>query len=259
MSEATTASNPQAGSVSTPPTSVQVNAPPASKYPAPATVSKRVQMAKRLFRRAERWGLIPSSPLVDLKAGSQSNPKRFAYVSVETTRAVLDACPDPTWRVLVALCRFAGPRCPSEVAELKWGDVNWEKSVLVVRSPKNAAHEAHAFRMVPIVPELQDELQAAYDAADEGTLRVVPWLRSGTNPRTHLLRIIERAGVTAWPRLYQNLRASCENDWVEKYPAHVAGAWIGHSPTVQAKHYLHVRDAHFEAATKRALKNAPCQ
>jgi len=48
------------------------------------------------------------------------------------------------------------------------------------------------------------------------------------------------------PRGFQNLRASCETDWVEQYPAHVVAKWLGHSPKVAAQHYLMSRDHHFE-------------
>ena len=47
-------------------------------------------------------------------------------------------------------------------------------------------------------------------------------------------------------RLLQNLRASCETDWVEKYPAHVVAPWLGYSPKVAAQHYLMSRAHHFE-------------
>ena len=40
--------------------------------------------------------------------------------------------------------------------------------------------------------------------------------------------------------------ASCETDWVERYPAHVVAKWLGHSPKVAAQHYLMSREHHFE-------------
>jgi hypothetical protein len=70
--------------------------------------------------------------------------------------------------------------------------------------------------------------------------------RKGVNLRTNLELIIETAGHEPWPRLLQNLRASCETDWVERYPAHVVAKWLGHSPKVAAQHYLMSREDHFE-------------
>jgi integrase len=46
-----------------------------------------------------------------------------------------------------------GLRCPSEIAALRWGDVNWKRGRLMVRSVKTEGHEGHAVRVVPIAPE----------------------------------------------------------------------------------------------------------
>jgi hypothetical protein len=70
--------------------------------------------------------------------------------------------------------------------------------------------------------------------------------RKSVNLCTHLERIIAKAGHKCWPRLFQNLRASCETDWVERYPAHAVAKWLGHSPKVAAEHYLMSREYHFE-------------
>ena len=216
---------------------------------APATVAKRVHIAKSVFRKAVRWGLIESSPFADLRAGSQSNPDKAFYVTPESINAILGACPDERWRAVVALSRFAGLRCPSEVAGLRWGDVNWARGRLTVRSPKTAGHEGHAVRVVPIAPELRPILLALFDEAEAGCEAVVPLFSSpGANLRTTLTKIIERAGVKPWPRLFQNMRASCATDWVERFPAHVVAGWLGHSPLIAAQHYLQTRDAHFELA-----------
>lgn len=214
---------------------------------APATVAKRTMVAKQIFGKAVRWGMIASSPFADLRAGSQSNPDRAFYVDAKSIAAILEACPDAEWRAIVALTRFAALRCPSELIALRWGDVNWEKSVLMVRSPKTAHHEGHAVRAVPISPELRPVLQDLFDRAEPGTEAVVPRLRDPKlNLRTQFARIIAKAGVAPWPRLFHNLRASCLTDWVEKAPSHAVAKWAGHSPLIGAQHYLQVRDAHFE-------------
>lgn len=220
-----------------------------TKRLAPATVAKRTIIAKSIFRKAMRWGLIASSPFADLRAGSQSNPERAYYVDAESIRAILEACPDDQWRAVVALSRFAGLRCPSEIVALRWGDVNWERGRLMVRSPKTAGHEGHAVRVVPIAPELRPILQDLFDRAEVGVDAVVPRLRDpAMNLRTTFGKIIAKAGVKPWPRLFHNMRASCATDWVERFPAHVVAGWLGHSPLIAARHYLQTRDAHFNLA-----------
>ena len=221
-----------------------------AKALAPATVSKRVHVAKAVFRKAVKWGLIPTNPFADLRTGSQSNPDRAFYVTPESVTAIMAACPDDQWRAIVALSRYAGLRCPSEIVVLRWGDVNWERGRLTVRSPKTAGHEGHAVRVVPIAPELRPILLTLFEQAEPGTEAVVPRLRDPkVNLRTTFYKIIAKAGATPWPRLFHNMRASCATDWVERFPAHVVAGWLGHSPLIAARHYLQTRDAHFDMAT----------
>jgi len=173
---------------------------------APATVAKRVHVAKQVFGKAVAWGWLEKSPFAALRAGSQANPARAAYVSRETLEAVLDACPGVEWRLVFALPRLAGLRCPSEVGGLAWGDVDFANGRLTVRSPKTEHHGGgHAVRLVPIVPRLREILADAFDAAAPGERLVVPMAgRPGANLRTTAEKIIARASVEAWPRLFQN-------------------------------------------------------
>jgi hypothetical protein len=54
--------------------------------------------------------------------------------------------------------------------------------------------------------------------------------------------------VAAWPKLFQNLRASRTTELAAEYPAHVAAYWLGHSTLVASKHYWQVTDADYERA-----------
>lgn len=77
------------------------------------------------------------------------------------------------------------------------------------------------------------------------------------NLRTTFTKIIEKAGHKAWPRLFHNLRASCGTDWADRVPVHSVAAWLGHSPTISAKHYLQSRDAHLDLVTGRGAATNP--
>ena len=215
---------------------------------AKATIAKRVTLAKQLFRAALRWGMLVRSPFGGLRPGSQANPARAHYVSLRVIRDVLHSCPSIEWKLLVALARLGGLRCPSEVGALTWDHINWEKGRLMVLAPKTEHHGGeHAVRVVPICPELRSVLAEGFDRAAPGATFVVPMsARPGVNFGTHLRRIILKAGHKPWARLLQNLRASCETDWVERYPAHAVAKWLGHSPKVAAEHYLMSREHHFE-------------
>lgn len=70
-------------------------------------------------------------------------------------------------------------------------------------------------------------------------------------------KIIEKAGHKAWPRLLHNLRASCGTDWADRVPVHSVAAWLAHSPTISAKHYLQSRGARLDLVTGRGAAANP--
>jgi integrase len=103
---------------------------------AEATISKRVKTARQIFRQGVRWKMLAENPFADVKAGSQTNKARMFFVSRGDAQRVLDACPDAQSKLLFALSRYGGLRCPSEHLRLKWADVDWEKNRILVHSQR---------------------------------------------------------------------------------------------------------------------------
>lgn len=216
-----------------------------------ATVSKRVQSARLLFRRAVKWGMIPESPFAELKAGSQANPERQRFVDRATIVKVLAACPDSEWRLIVGLSRFAGLRCPSEHLALTWQDWSMEAGALTVRAPKT-----NSVRVVPVCPELAELLQAAYDDAEVGaTSMIARYREANCNLRTKLYRILGQAGVEPWPRLFHSLRASRQSEWSAKHPLADVCKWMGNTPEVAARHYLMASGESFDAVVRGGMES----
>ncbi len=215
------------------------------------TVRRRCGIAKQFFKAAVRHRLIGQNPFVDLVAAIRRNDKRYYFITQEEARKVLEACPDNEWRLLFALSRYGGLRCPSEHLRLRWGDVDWEKSRITIHSSKTEHHIGGASRQIPIFPELRPYFEQAWDEATPGTDWVITRYRdSNVNLRSRLLDIIWKAGLKEWTKLFQDLRSTWETELAESYPMHVVCAWIGNSAAVAAKHYLQVTDEHFtQAAT----------
>ena len=125
------------------------------------------------------------------------------------------------------------------------------------RAPAGEHHEGHEARLVPIFPELLPYLREAFEQAEPGAECCITRYRGGAvNLRTHLQRIIKRAGLEPWPKLWQNLRSTRETELADQFPAHVASAWIGNSVAVAVKHYLQVTEDHFAKAAQDAAQNA---
>ncbi len=213
------------------------------------TVRRICGRARQYFRAAIRRELVHRNPFDGIKCAVGANPDRQYFVSRVVSEKVLAACPDAQWRLIFALSRYAGMRCPSEHLALRWGDVDWANSRMTVRSPKTEHYEGKASRLVPIFPELYPHLREAFEAAEPGTEYVVTCCRDGSvNLRTQLERIIRRAGLQPWPKLFHNLRATRETELAETNPLYVVCAWIGNSTAIAAKHYLQVTDEHFDRA-----------
>ena len=157
--------------------------------------------------------------------------------------------------MLFALGRYGGLRCPSEHLSLRWGDVDWEHDRITVRSPKTEHHAGGESRVIPLFPELRPFLEECFDLAEPGTKYVITRYRdTNANLRTQLLRIIQRAGLQRWPKLFQNLRSTRQTELAEDFPTHVVCRWIGNSQPLAAKHYLQLTDDHFEKAVRNPVQ-----
>lgn len=213
------------------------------------TANRRCSIAKQFFRAAVRKRLISENPFADMKSlGVRANKERFYFISRADSQKVIDSCPDAQWKLLFALSRFGGLRCPSEHLALRWGDVNWELGRMTIRSSKTEHHAGKAQRVIPIFPELRPYLDKVWDEPGESEFVITRYRDPNSNLRTQLERIIAKAGLTPWPKLFQNLRSTRQTELAEQFPSHVVCAWIGNSEDIAREHYLQVTDAHFETA-----------
>ena len=175
---------------------------------------------------------------------------RHFYITAEDIEKVIAEAPDDEWKLIIALARYGGLRTPSETFALKWSDINWEKNRFYVRSPKTERHIGKEGRMVPLFPELRKYFdQCFFDPAEDRGEYVISKHRTDSyNLRTQLKRFIAAAGLTPWPKVYQNLRSSRETELLERFPIQTVVAWLGNSPKVALQSYLQVRESDFDKA-----------
>ena len=70
---------------------------------------------------ASKRRIVASNPFGEMKGiAVQANKAREYFLSRADAAKVLEACPDAQWRLIVALCRYGGLRCPTEVLRLTW-------------------------------------------------------------------------------------------------------------------------------------------
>jgi hypothetical protein len=68
------------------------------------------------------------------------------------------------------------------------------------------------------------------------------------NLRSEMTRLLRRAGVSGWPRLFHSMRASRQTELQREFPLHVVCSWLGNSPRIAQQSYLLVTDDDFAKA-----------
>jgi len=224
------------------------------KY-AVASASVDLRRARQFLKVAVRRRLIPANPFAEVTCGSQVNDERIAYVPAADVEKVIAGCPDNEWRLTFALPRYAGLRFPSEVEDLKWSDIDWENSRFTVRQKKLEHHPGRATRTVPIFAELRPHLERAFRERAPDAVYVLPRARTTTELGTHAKRLVTKAGVTLWPKLFVNMRGSCSDDLERRGVTEKAiNAWIGNTSRIRQRHYHAVRPEDWAAVTGKAAQ-----
>ncbi len=224
----------------------------------PYTIRKHVTTARQFLAEAVRKKYIASNPFDGIRAPAVIDLQTRPYVRRDDILKVMDAAPDAEWRALIALCRFGGLRCPSEVLSLRWDAIGWNSDRILVTSPKTAHFAGGDRRAIPFFPDLRQPLEEAFEAAPDNAEYVISRYRHlavspngwrNANLRTSFLKIILRAHIVPWDRLFHSLRASCETDLMDNYPINVVTQWLGNTPAVALKHYALARKSHFDQAS----------
>jgi len=224
----------------------------------PTTIHKRLQHARMFFEHAKRQSLVSANPFEFVRHRPGDASERRAYVPAADVQRAIEHAPNGTWKLLIALSRFAGLRVPSEALSLRWQDVDWERGRLTVPSPKTQHLPGRSYRVIPLFPAVRPFLEAAWDEAPDGAEYVFPeeyrrraqgprgW--ANANLRTTFGKIVRRAGLEPWSRLWHSMRASCETDLARKFPLAVVAKWLGNTQAIAMRHYVDVTDADFEPA-----------
>jgi hypothetical protein len=195
---------------------------------------------------------------------ARNNKDRQQFIPREWISRVLNVAPDTEWRLIIVLARYGGLRTPSETLSLRWRDIYWDRKQMLVTAPKTEHHEGGASRLIPIFPEVRMCLDEAWEQAEEGAEFVISKHRpksirntagnwEGANLRTTFSRLTKRAGLTLWPRVFQNLRSTRATELADEFPGHVVSAWLGHSEDIAKEHYRQVTEEHFLRASSQAL------
>lgn len=218
------------------------------------TINRRSGIAKQFWTFYSDDETLPPvvNPFRKVACSVRRNPDLEFEISRELFAKVEAAEPDPVKRLVYRLARFGGLRIPTEALALTWGDIDFENHRITVTAPKTE-HHGKGTRMIPLFPELHDCLLAAFNEAPEGSQYVVAKYRSQSkNFRTALLKAIKRVGLEPWPKLFQNMRQTRQNELVRDFGFResVVCGWLGNSEKVADRHYYRATEQDFALATK---------
>lgn len=215
------------------------------------TVRRLCARAKQFFANALKKRLIDENPFAGMKGlHVRGNGDRRRLIPREWIDRVSAACPNEDWRLLVALCRYGGMR-PSEACNLRWQHIDWEHRRIHVPCGKTEHHEGRAWREIPFFPELAPLLQQSWEHAEDGAEMVIARYRSNRNLRTRFEAIVKCAGLEMWPKPFQNLRVTRQNELrMQGFAEHVVCGWIGNTQEVAREHYLTATDEDYRRATE---------
>ena len=209
---------------------------------AEATVAGYVKNLKAVFKWAVDQEWLTRSPAAKIPKGSFRNRENDRFITMAEYAKLLDACPNQEWRAIIALARIGGLRCPSELKQLRWKDVDFDGNRFLVKSPKTERHEKHRERLVLLFDELRTELEK-HDKTTEFVVQ--GFQRTSWNLYDPFQEIAERSGLGKIACPFVNMRRSRSNEVFRRWGEAQERLWIGHSTDVMEKHYLQSLDEDF--------------
>ena len=219
---------------------------------AEATAAGYIRDVKSVFKWAKETDVITFNPFDNVKRGSFVNRERDHYITIDELRKLLDACETlkdaQSWRVLLLLYRMQGLR-KEEPRFLKWENVDLDKGVIVITSPKTERYKGKETREAPLFDDVADALKKLRDEQRQrGELSAFVLPSMPADLRSVVEKLVAQAGVKQWGKLFQNLRASAATDIEHNAGAFRESRWVGHSAVVAAQHYLQITDDDIRAA-----------
>ena len=225
-----------------------------------ATANKLRRSLRCAFGIAVSLGLLGKTPCGGMRQdrAALSDPR---YLSAFDYAALVDACMDLRWRMLLQLCYTAGLRV-SEALSLTWADVDFESGSVMV-TPKSTTDRTwawepkdHDVRSIPI-PEATVQALADLQASGGGETYVLVDASRAANLSSKGADELERA--EPWPNLRRqwsairgracsvrpacagatlhDLRRACITNWSAKACPATVMQMAGHSSYETTRRY----------------------
>ena len=121
-----------------------------------ATVNRELCCLKNMLRKAVEWGYIKQNPAAGIKQFKET-PKAARYLTSEECSALLAACPDHLYPIVV-LALNTGMR-KGELLHLQWEDVDFRRGTITVRNRRDFHTKNYEDRVIPMNDEVREVLR----------------------------------------------------------------------------------------------------
>jgi len=121
-----------------------------------ATVNRELNTILNMFNKAVQWDYLKESPGRGIRKLKEKTSRAPEFLSEEQISNLLISCPEHIFP-LVYTGIYTGCR-QSELFNLKWEDVNFEKKQMVIQSKKDWHTKSYKYRVIPIDDDLKELL-----------------------------------------------------------------------------------------------------
>ena len=236
-------------------------------------ISKLIRLSRDFFEAARKRKLIDENPFRNVKTGSQVNEAKWHEITNEEYNGLFVGCgiehdvqrvkaeknskakknlafllSPAKARLIIALGR-SGLRIPSELLGLRRSEIDLEKSIFTVHSPKTE-RQGKAYRIVPIFDlekpriKLRQYFLDVLKEMPEGEDEIFPEIKPNSSNRMikWFNRVAGCGGVVPWEEPFKNMRRTCASVLRDAFPEKSVNRWLGHTQEVAIKSYVVVRD-----------------
>ena len=211
---------------------------------------KTAKIVREFFDKAVKLGLITSNPFDGTKITEPVDRSRHVYVDRTAIHQIIDSAEDTRWKCILGFAGLCGLRTRSEIAALRWENINWDSATFTIPEVKTKERSCPIFGDFREILEQYHQLCLGDDLLTVLSGPVFPNCPSQTQLTSRLKRTIAKAGLQPWVKPWQNLRSSCET-WLlrQGFDLDVVTGWLGNSEAVANKHYLQITPHDLKAAT----------
>jgi integrase len=196
-----------------------------------STVRLMLALVSVVFKYArQEWDLMVPNPVAEVRIPKASAPRyrRLSAEEEERLEDALDRCKNPTMAALVCFALQTGMR-RSELVQLKWTDVDFEKRLVILRTSKNG----HP-RWIPLTAKALEQLRLQQVA---GQAR--PFDISVGAVSLAWVHVVRRAGIENLR--FHDLRHEALSRWAHRLGGDVFKLSLvsGHKTLQMARRYVH--------------------